>query len=145
MRSAELAITSLISNKRELLNSFKKFEARNTSAKSKKIRAKSKIRTNLSRLNLMTFWKRNCKNIFQFFALDVTKMYRIFFSFCSMANLAKRCLRKVNFVLKQFALTTIGQRALFFFLSNLTFVNLFAIYNFVFHHLIDTAPQFAIA
>ena len=41
MRSAELAITSLISNKRELLNSFKKFEARNKSAKSEKIRAKS--------------------------------------------------------------------------------------------------------
>ena len=71
--------------------------------------------TNLSRLNLVTFWKRNCKNIFQFFALDVTKMYSIFFSFCSMANLAKRCLRKVNFVLKQFALTNIGQRSLFFF------------------------------
>ena len=101
--------------------------------------------TNLSRLNLVTFWKRNCNNIFQFFALDVTKMYRIFFSFCSMANLAKRCLRKVNFVLRQFALTNIGQRSLFFFLSNLTFVNLFAIYNFVFHHPIDTAPQFAIA
>ena len=52
MRSAELAITSLISNKRELLNSFKKFEARNTSAKSKKIRAKSKK-------NLM---KKRCVN-----------------------------------------------------------------------------------
>ena len=42
MRSAELAITSLISNKRELLKSFKNFEARNTSAKSEKIRANSK-------------------------------------------------------------------------------------------------------
>ena len=70
-------------------------------------------------------------------------MYKNFFSFCLMANLAKRCLRKVNFVLKQFALTNIGQHSLFF-LSNLTFANLFAIYNFVFHHPIDTAPQFAI-
>ena len=61
-----------------------------------------------------------------------------------MANLAKRCLRKVNSVLKQFAQANIGQRSLFF-LSNLTFVKLFAIYNSVFHHPIDTAPQFAIA
>ena len=47
-RSAELAITSLISNKREWNNCFikflkvQKFEVRNTSEKSEKIRAKSK-------------------------------------------------------------------------------------------------------
>ena len=47
-RSAELAITSLISNKREWNNCFIKFpklqksEVRNTSEKSEKIRAKSK-------------------------------------------------------------------------------------------------------
>ena len=61
MRSAELAITSLISNKRELLNSFKKFEARNTSAKSKKIRAKSNlmkkrcVNPNVLKIDLMSF------------------------------------------------------------------------------------------
>ena len=47
-RSAELAITSLISNKREWNNCFikflklQKFEVRNTSEKGEKIRAKSK-------------------------------------------------------------------------------------------------------
>ena len=107
------------------------------------------IYMSFSRLNWATSWKRSWDDIFQFFALDFTKRYRNFFSFCSVAYLAKCCFRKVNFALNSSLwLIKANARNVSFIVfqgaSNLTLVNVFARYNFVFHFPIDTAPQLTI-